>query len=65
MNVDFASILDISTHALTVSNIDSPIGLMHTLFTLEDRYGVNIDEADDAICLKVNVRKCQDATELH
>ena len=38
---------------------------MHTLFTLEDRYGLQIDEADDEVCLKVNVRKGNDAAELH
>lgn len=65
MIADFASILDVSTHALAVPDIDSYIGLMHTLFTLEDRYGVNIDEANDEVCLKVNMRKGQDAAELH
>ena len=38
---------------------------MHTLFTLEDRYGLQIDEADGEVCLKVDVRKNKDATELH
>lgn len=65
MIADFASILDVSTHALTVPDIDTDIGLIHTLFTLEDRYGLNIDEADDEVCLKVNMRKSQDAAELH
>ncbi len=46
-------------------DIDSNIGLMHTLFTLEDRYGLQIDEADDEVCLKVNVRKGTDAAEFH
>ena len=38
---------------------------MHTLFTLEDRYGLYVDEVDGEICLKVNVRKNRDAAELH
>ena len=32
---------------------------------LEDRYGLHIDEADGEICLKVDVRKNKDATQLH
>ncbi len=31
-----AQILDVSPHALAVPDIDSYVGLMHTLFTLED-----------------------------
>ena len=60
-----AQALDVSPKALDVPDIDSYIGLMHTLFTLEDRYGLHIDEADGEICLKVDVRKNKDAAELH
>ena len=60
-----ASVLDVSPQALAVPDIDSYIGLMHTLFTLEDRYGLQIDEAGDEICLKVDVCKGKDAAELH
>ncbi len=38
---------------------------MHTLFTLEDRYGVTINEADGEVCLKVDVRKNKDSARLH
>ena len=37
-----AQILEVSPHALAVPDIDSYVGLMHTLFTLEDRYGLKI-----------------------
>ena len=60
-----AQVLDVSPKALDVPDIDSYIGLMHTLFTLEDRYGLQIDEADGEVCLKVDVRKNKDAAELH
>ena len=60
-----AQALDVSPKALDVPDIDSYIGLMHTLFTLEDRYGLQIDEADGEVCLKVDVRKNKDAAELH
>ena len=35
-----AQVLDVSPHALSVPDIDSYVGLMHTLFTLEDNYGL-------------------------
>ena len=60
-----ADTLDVSPQALAVPDIDSYIGLMHTLFTLEDRYGLHIDEADGEVCLKVDVRKNKDAAQLH
>lgn len=60
-----AQILDVSPHALDVPDIDSYVGLMHTLFTLEDKYGVQIDEIDGEVCLRVNVRKSKDAARLH
>ena len=41
-----AQALDVSPHALDVPDIDSYIGLMHTLFTLEDLYGLTVSEAD-------------------
>ncbi len=60
-----ANALDVSPLALSVPDIDSYLGLMHTLFTLEDRYGLKIDEADGEVCLKVDVRKNNDAARLH
>ena len=60
-----AQALDVSPKALDVPDIDSYIGLMHTLFTLEDRYGLHTDEADGEICLKVDVRKSKDSARLH
>lgn len=59
-----AQALDVSPHALDVPDIDSYVGLMHTLFTLEDLYGLTISEADGEVCLKVNKDKGKDAVEL-
>jgi transcriptional regulator with XRE-family HTH domain len=59
-----AQVLDVSPQALAVPDIDSYIGLMHTLFTLEDVYGLTISEADGEICLKINKDKGKDAAEL-
>ena len=37
---------------------------MHTLFALEDNYGLTITEADGEVCLKVNKDKSKNAAEL-
>lgn len=60
-----AEVLEVSPRAIAVPDIDSMDGLMHTLFTLEDRYGLKIDEADGEVCLKVDVRKNKDAARLY
>ena len=60
-----AEVLDVSPKALDVPDIDSYTGLMHTLFTLEDNYGLKISEVDGEVCLKVDVRKNKDAAQLH
>lgn len=60
-----ADILDVSPQALSVPDIDSYVGLMHTLFTLEDRYGLEICESDGEVHLRVNVRKNKDAAQFH
>ena len=38
LTAELAKVLDVSPMALDVPNIDSHLGLMHTLFTLEDVY---------------------------
>ena len=60
-----AEVLDVSPKALDVPDIDSYAGLMHTLFTLEDNYGLKVSELDGEVCLKVDVRKNKDAAQLH
>ncbi len=59
-----AQVLEISPQALYVQNIDSYTGLMHTLFTLEDIYGLTISKYGGEVCLKVNKDKGKDAAEL-
>ncbi|MDO4961878.1 MAG: helix-turn-helix transcriptional regulator [Eubacteriales bacterium] len=60
-----ADILDVSPQAMQVPDIDSYIGLMHTLFTLEDTYGVQVTKLDGEICMRINVRQSKDAARLH
>ena len=59
-----AQVLDVAPEALNVPDIDSYIGLMHTLFALEDIYGITVSEADGEVCLKVNSEKGKDAAEI-
>lgn len=59
-----ANVLDVSPSALAVPDIDSYVGLVHTLFTLEDRYGVQVCECDGEVHLRVDVRHGKDAAEL-
>ena len=56
---------DVSPHALSVPDIDSYVGLMHTLFTLEDNYGLKVSEQDGELALQVDFRKNKDAARLH
>ena len=65
LTASLANALGVSPLALSVPDIDSYLGLMHTLFTLEDRYGLVIDEAEGDVCLRVNVRQGKDAAHLH
>ena len=52
-----ADIFEISPHALAVPDIDSYVGLMHTLFTLEDLYGLHIGDIDGELCLRLDKSK--------
>ena len=52
-----ADFFEISTNALTVPDIDTDVGLMHTLFALEDIRGLTIGEIDGEICLRLDKSK--------
>ena len=52
---NMAYIFDVASEAITVPNIDNYIGLMHTLFALEDRYGLTVTMLDGQICLKQDI----------
>ena len=57
--------LDVSPQALNVPDIDSYIGLMHTLFTLEDLYGLTAESENNTVSLYVNPYKGNDAARLN
>lgn len=51
---EMAHIFDVSPRAITVPDIDSYVGLMHTFFALEDMYGLKIGEIDGELCLRLD-----------
>ena len=61
---NLADALGVSPLALSVPDIDSYLGLMHTLFTLEDRYGLTVETGENGVSLHVDPRKGKDAAEL-
>lgn len=65
MTKALAQTLDVSPYALNVPDIDSYIGLMHTLFALEDTYGLKVDMLEDQVCLRVDMFHSNNSRELH
>lgn len=61
---NLAGALGVSPLALSVPDIDSYLGLMHTLFTLEDRYGLTVENGENGVSLHVDPRKGKDAAKL-
>ena len=59
-----ADFFDISPDALTVPDIDTDIGLMHTLFALEDIRGLTIGEIDGEVCLRLDKSKGKTYTNM-
>ncbi len=51
---EMSDLLDVDPKALTVPDIDSQLGLMHTLFAIEDMYGLKIDKRDGEIVLRLD-----------
>ena len=50
-----ARIFDVASESISVPEIDNYSGLMHTLFTLEDRYGLTVTTLDGQVCLKQDI----------
>ena len=49
-----ATILDVSPSAINVPDIDTYVGLMHTLFALEDMYGFKAGVVDGEYCIRLD-----------
>ena len=54
LTATLARTLDVSPKALDLPDIDTDIGLMHTLFALEDLRGLQIGEIDGEVCLRLD-----------
>jgi len=54
---DIANALEVSPQALDLPDIDSYVGLTHTLFALEDLYGFKINNIDGELCLTLDKSK--------
>ena len=49
-----AEVLEVSPAALDIPNIENYNGVMHTLFALEDIYGLRIDKLSDEVCIRLD-----------
>ena len=59
-----AKALDVSPQALDVPDIDSDAGLMHTLFTLDDTWGLEVCMCSGETHLRVNTTRSAKAISL-
>ena len=49
-----ADVLGVVPETLDVPNIESYLGVMHTLFALEDTFGLKIDKLDGEVCIRLD-----------
>lgn len=49
-----AEVLEVVPEALDIPNIENYNGVMHTLFVLEDLYGLRIDKLSDEVCIRLD-----------
>ena len=61
---EIAKILNVSTDALDNPNIDTYNRLMHTLFAIEDIYGLTIDRINGQLCLVADENKPESFAKL-
>jgi hypothetical protein len=54
---DIANVFGVSPLALTIPDIDSNLGLVHTFFALEDIYGLSINNIDGELCMTLDKSK--------
>ena len=52
-----ACALDVSPLALQVPEIDTDLGFMHTLFALEDLYGLTVERRDSEVLLRIDPQR--------
>lgn len=49
-----ADVLGVAPETLDVPDIESYLGIMHTLFALEDTFGLKIDKLDGEVCIRLD-----------
>ncbi len=49
-----AEVLEVAPEALDIPNIENYNGVMHTLFVLEDLYGLKIDKLSGEVCIRLD-----------
>ena len=54
LTADIAAALEVDPRALDVPDIDNYVGLAHTLFALEELYGLYISDIDGELCLRLD-----------
>lgn len=60
-----AAALNVSTHALNVPDISSVDGIMHTLFVMEDLYGLSISEINGVFYLNIDPSKNETSSKIY
>ena len=61
-----AELFDVRPEAIQVPNIDTYTGLIHTLFALEDRYGLKVEKAEDGQPrLYIDMRHCPAGAQVY
>ena len=61
---ELAKVLEVSPKALTLPYIESYDGIMRTLFTLENCFGLTVEKNESGIVTHIDPRKGKDAAEL-
>lgn len=64
MTYKLAQALDVSPMALELPDVDTFAGAMHTLFALEDLYGLRIDATDGEVCLRMDPSRDSDKSRV-
>jgi transcriptional regulator with XRE-family HTH domain len=54
LTADIAAALEVDPRALDVPDIDNYVGLAHTLFALEELYGLYVSDIDGELCLRLD-----------
>lgn len=49
LTMNFAKVLEVSPMALNVPDVESDLGIMHTLFAVEDLFGVRPEAGEDEV----------------